>query len=122
MTRGDIPPTGPATHSFTAPTGAETYSLALYITGPTPRSALAISAIRKICDAYLLGSYSLEIIDLTQEPLLARSEQIVATPTLIRRWPLPIRRFIGDMSLVERSLLGKELPVATGEPPQASSG
>src|SRR5580704_16544830 len=91
---------------------AVVYILRLYITGFSPRSARAISNIRKICEAHLEGRYDLEVVDISQEPALAQSEQILAAPTLIKKWPLPARRFIGDMSQSDRILLGLDLPEA----------
>jgi circadian clock protein KaiB len=85
------------------------YVLRLYITGITPRSARAIANVRKICDEHLKGRHELEIVDISQHPMLAEGEQIVATPTLIKLMPLPLRRFIGDMSQGERILLGLDL-------------
>lgn len=85
------------------------YVLKLYITGSTPRSTKAIMNIRQICDEHLKGRYELEIIDIFQQPVLAKGEQIIAAPTLIRKLPLPLRRFIGDMSDTERILLGLDL-------------
>jgi circadian clock protein KaiB len=80
--------------------------LRLYIAGSSPRSARAISNIRKICDEYLQGCHELEVVDISQYPMLAKSEQILAAPTLIKMSPLPSRRFVGDMSQSERILLG----------------
>ncbi len=85
------------------------YVLKLYITGSTPRSTRAIMNIRKICEEHLRDRYELEIIDIFQQPVLAKGEQIVATPTLIRKLPLPLRKFIGDMSDIERILIGLDL-------------
>lgn len=85
------------------------YVLKLYITGSTPRSTKAIINIRQICEEHLEGRYELEIIDIFQQPVLAKGEQIIAAPTLIRKLPLPLRRFIGDMSDTERILLGLDL-------------
>jgi circadian clock protein KaiB len=85
------------------------YVLRLYITGSTPRSARAISNIRKICEEHLEGRYDLEVVDISQHPMLAEGEQIIATPTLIKKLPLPLRRFIGDMSQSERIVLGLDL-------------
>ncbi len=89
------------------------YILRLYVTGTTPHSIRAIKNIRKICDEYLHGRYDLEIIDLSQRPGLAEGEQIIAAPTLIKKLPLPLRRFIGDMSQTERILLGLDLRQTT---------
>src|SRR5580704_17233547 len=85
------------------------YVLRLYITGSTPRSARAIANIRKICEEHLEGRYDLEVVDISQHPMLAEGEQIIATPTLIKKLPLPLRRFIGDMSQSERIVLGLDL-------------
>lgn len=85
------------------------YLLKLYITGTTPSSTKAIVNIRKICDEHLHGRYDLEVIDISQHPTLAEGEQIIAAPTLIKKLPLPLRRFIGDMSQTERILLGLDL-------------
>ncbi len=85
------------------------YLLRLYVTGLTPRSQAAITNIRAICDEYLEGRYTLEVIDVYQQPTLAKGEQILAAPTLIKKLPLPIRRLVGDMSRKERVLLGLDL-------------
>jgi len=85
------------------------YMLSLYITGSTSRSVLAISNLKKICEEYLEGKYELEVIDLYKNPLLAKEEQIIAAPTLIKKLPLPFRRIIGDMSNEEKVLLGLDL-------------
>jgi len=86
--------------------GDREYILRLYVTGTTPKSVSAIRNIRKICGEYLKGRYDLEVIDIYQQPMLAEGEQIIATPTLLKKLPLPLRRFIGDMSNTERILLG----------------
>lgn len=85
------------------------YVLKLYVVGTTPRSSRAIVNIRKICDEHLAGRYELEVIDVLKNPALAAGEQIIAAPTLIKKLPLPLRRFIGDMSETERILLGLDL-------------
>ncbi len=85
------------------------YVLKLYVTGMTPRSTQAINNIKKICEEHLNGLYDLDVIDIYQQPVLARGEQIVAAPTLIKNLPPPLRRFIGDMSNTERILLGLDL-------------
>ncbi len=97
------------------------YVLHLYITGSTPRSIRAISNIRKICEAHLMGRYDLEVVDISQHPMLAGGEQIVAAPTLIKKLPLPLRRFIGDMSQTDRILLGLDLLQVTGAAASAES-
>lgn len=87
----------------------EKYLLRLYITGTTPASTRAIVNIRKICEEHLQGRYDLEVVDISQHPTLAAGEQIIAAPTLIKKLPEPLRRFIGDMSQTERILLGLDL-------------
>jgi circadian clock protein KaiB len=87
------------------------YVLRLYVTGTTSQSMRAISNIRKICEEYLEGRFELEVVDIAQHPTLAIGEQIIAAPTLIKKLPLPLRRFIGDMSQTERILLGLDLRV-----------
>lgn len=85
------------------------YVLRLYVTGTTLHSTRAIVNIRKICEEHLPGRYDLEVIDISQHPTLAEGEQIIAAPTLIKKLPLPLRRFIGDMSKTDRILLGLDL-------------
>jgi len=85
------------------------YVLRLYVTGTTRHSARAIVNIRKICEEHLQGRYELEIVDISQHPTLVEGEQIIAAPTLVKKLPLPLRRFIGDMSQTERILLGLDL-------------
>lgn len=85
------------------------YVLRLYVTGTTPHSTRAVVNIRKICEEHLQGRYELEVIDISQHPTLAEGEQIIAAPTLIKKLPLPLRRFIGDMSQTDRILLGLDL-------------
>lgn len=87
----------------------QVYVLKLYVSGMTPRSLKAIENIKKIVDETLKGHYELEIIDIYQHPELARSDQIIAAPTLIKKLPLPIRKIIGDMSDKERVIVGLNL-------------
>jgi circadian clock protein KaiB len=94
------------------------YLLRLYVAGATPKSTQAIMNIKKICEEHLKGRYDLEVIDIYQQPVLAKGEQIIAAPTLIKKLPLPLRRFIGSMADVERILVG--LDVKTVEEQQAS--
>jgi len=89
--------------------GDQKYVLRLYVTGTTPRSVSAIRNIRKICEEHLKGAYDLEVIDIYQQPVLAKGGQIIAAPTLVKKLPFPLRRFIGDMSDTERILLGLDL-------------
>jgi circadian clock protein KaiB len=89
--------------------GDRHYVLRLYVAGMTPKSTLAVTNIKKICDEHLAGRYSLEVIDLYKNPALADGEQIIAAPTLLKKLPLPLRRFIGDMSNTEKILVGMYL-------------
>lgn len=93
--------------------GAEKYVLRLYIAGTTPRSSRAVANIRDICKHNLKGRYELEVIDIYQKPALAQGEQIIAAPTLVKQLPLPLRRFIGDLSDTERILVGMDLTEAS---------
>jgi circadian clock protein KaiB len=88
---------------------AQRYVLRLYVTGMTSRSTRAVENVRAICEQHLEGRYELEVIDIYQQPSLARGEQIIAAPTLIKKLPLPLRRVIGDMSNTDRVLLGLDL-------------
>ncbi len=88
------------------------YVLRLYVSGTTPRSALAIANLRDICERHLRGRYELHIVDIYQQPEHLADEQIVAVPTLIRQLPLPIRRLVGDLSDRERVLIGLDLQPA----------
>jgi len=85
------------------------YVLRLYVTGMTPRSTRAITNLQQICDEYLDGRYDLKVVDIYQQPVLAKGEQIIAAPTLIKQLPLPMRRIIGDMSNRKGVLLGLDL-------------
>jgi len=88
---------------------AERYVLRLYVTGMSSRATRAIRNVREICDEHLKGCYDLEVVDVYQQPLLAKTEQIIAAPTLVKHLPLPLRRIIGDMSRRDRVLLGLDL-------------
>jgi circadian clock protein KaiB len=85
------------------------FLLRLFITGTTPQSTKALSSIKQICETHLKGRYELEVIDLYKNPGLARSEQIIAAPTLVKKLPLPLRRIIGDMSEIDKVLVGLDL-------------
>ena len=88
---------------------AESWNMRLYIAGQTPKSLRALANLKKICEEYLAGKYHVEIIDLLENPQLASSDQILAIPTLIRHLPHPVRKIIGDLSNVERVLVGLDL-------------
>ena len=87
------------------------YRLRLYVAGKTPKSILAFTNLKQICDEHLDGRYEIEIIDLMKNPQLARGDQILAVPTLVRRLPEPIKKIIGDLSNTERVLVGLDLRV-----------
>jgi circadian clock protein KaiB len=87
----------------------EKFVLRLYIAGTTPRSSRAVANIKDICERNLNGRYDLEVIDIYQKPALAKGEQIIAAPTLVKKLPEPLRRFIGDLSDTERILVGLDL-------------
>ena len=84
----------------------EIIDLRLYVAGQTPKSVTAIDNLKKLCEAHLAGRYRIEVIDLMENPQRARSDQILAIPTLVRRLPEPIRKIIGDLSNQERVLVG----------------
>jgi circadian clock protein KaiB len=85
------------------------YVLRLYVSGTTLKSARAVENIKRVCEQHLKGRYDLEVIDIHQQAKLARDEQIVAVPTLIKRLPAPLRRLVGDMSNLEKVLFGLDL-------------
>lgn len=83
--------------------------LRLYIAGQTPKALIAFNNLKLICEGQLKGKYHIEVIDLLKNPQLARHDQILAVPTLVRKLPLPVRRIIGDLSNTERVLVGLDL-------------
>ncbi|MBK7927582.1 MAG: circadian clock KaiB family protein [Bryobacterales bacterium] len=85
------------------------YLLRLYVAGLTARSTTALANLKTVCESHLKGRYELEVCDIYQQPELARREQVVAVPTLIRRLPPPVRRVIGDMSREDRVLIGLDI-------------
>ena len=90
------------------------WNLRLYIAGQTPRSVAAIRNLRRICEEHLDGRYTIEIIDLVNDPKLAREHQILAIPTLVKSLPVPIKKIIGDLSNTEKVLVGLELQPLKG--------
>ncbi len=93
-----------------APAAADkAYRLRLYVAGQTPKSVLALKNLKQICEEHLQGRYEIEVIDLLENPQLARGDQILALPTLVRRLPEPIKKIIGDLSNKERVLVGLDL-------------
>ncbi len=85
------------------------YVLRLYIAGTTSKSVRAVANIKEICESSLKNRYDLEVVDIYQQPVLVKGEQIIAAPTLVKKLPLPLRKFIGDMSDTERILVGLDL-------------
>lgn len=86
------------------------WRLDLYVTGKTPKSALAVANLKKICETYLAGQCLINVIDLLENPKLAAADQVLALPMVVRRLPVPIKKIIGDMSNKERVLAGFEIP------------
>jgi circadian clock protein KaiB len=87
----------------------ETFLLRLYVAGQTPKCMRAFANLKRICEEHLAGRYHIEMIDLLQNPQLARGDQILAVPTLVRRLPEPMKKIIGDLSNTERVLVGLDL-------------
>lgn len=88
---------------------AEKWELRLYTAGQSPKSLAALANLRRVCDEHLAGRYSIEVIDLLKNPRLAKDDQIVAIPTLVRKLPEPLRKLVGDLSDTERTLVGLQL-------------
>ncbi len=109
MTKRNSRPAKKALESATRAAASQQYVLRLYVAGMTPRSEQAIRSVTEFCRNRLAGRYDLQVIDLYQQPVLAKGEQIIAAPTLIKKLPLPLRKFIGDMSNADRILLGLDL-------------
>ena len=91
------------------PAARKAWELRLYVAGQTPKSISAFTNLKRICEEYLAGQYSIEVIDLLLKPQLAADDQILAIPTVIRKLPAPLRRIIGDLSNTERALIGLDL-------------
>lgn len=95
------------------PETGERWILRLYVAGQTPKSVTAFSNLKKICEEHLQGRYQIEVIDLMLNPTLAKDDQILALPTLVRKVPAPMRKIIGDLSNTERVLVGLDVrPIA----------
>ena len=91
------------------PERQESWDLRLYVAGQTPKSLQAFANLKRICEEHLAGNYQLEVIDLLKNPQLAKGDQILALPALVRKLPEPVRRIIGDLSNTERVLVGLDL-------------
>jgi circadian clock protein KaiB len=92
-----------------SPRAAKEWDLRLYIAGKTPRAVAAFQNLERICEEHLAGRYRIQIIDLLENPALARGDQIVAVPTLVRKLPEPLKKIIGDLSNTERVLVGLDI-------------
>ena len=88
---------------------ADVWKLRLYVAGQTPKSVVAFANLKRLCEDHLKGRYTIEVIDLAQTPQLAKNDQILAIPTLVRKLPEPVRRIIGDLSNTDRVLVGLDL-------------
>ena len=106
--------TGAGGAASTRAAGSELMELRLYIAGQTPKSLVALSNLKKICEAHVNGKYRIEVVDLMKTPQLAQGDQILAIPTLVRSLPTPIRKIIGDLSNTERVLVGLDLRPGEG--------
>ena len=91
----------------------EDFVLRLYVAGQTPKCMRAFANLKRICEEYLTNRYRIEMIDLMRDPALARGDQILAVPTLVRRMPVPVKKIIGDLSNTQRVLAGLEVSVGT---------
>jgi circadian clock protein KaiB len=89
--------------------GTDRWDLRLYTAGQSPKSLAALSNLKRICDQHLAGRYTIEVIDLMKNPRLAKDDEIIAIPTLVRKLPQPLRKIIGDLSDEERALVGLQL-------------
>lgn len=89
--------------------GPKQWQLRLYVAGQTPKSVTAFANLKRLCEEHLAGEFEIEVIDLVENPRLAKDDQIVAIPTLVRKLPPPIRKIIGDLSDAERTLVGLQL-------------
>jgi circadian clock protein KaiB len=87
----------------------EIWNLRLYVAGQTPKSITAFANLKKICEEHLIGKYKIEVIDLIKDPQLAKGDQIIAIPTLVRKLPEPLKKIIGDLANTERVLVGLDI-------------
>jgi circadian clock protein KaiB len=95
--------------SLTAPARGDVWHMCLYVAGQSPKSLRALANLKTLCEEHLAGHYEIEVIDLIENPAMARNDDILAIPTLIRRFPEPLRKIIGDLSNTERVLVGLRL-------------
>lgn len=100
-----------------------TWQLRLYVAGQTPKSMVAFANLKKICEEHLKDTYRIEVVDLLVNPQLAKGDQILALPTLVRKLPVPIKKIIGDLSNTERVLVGLDIkPLGFGEKTRTIDG
>jgi len=109
MKRDQTPPQSLAEVAAAGAANPDTWELRLYVAGKTPKSVAAFENLTRICEEHLPGKYKIEVVDLLLHPQLAQGDQIVAIPTLVRKLPQPIRKVIGDLSNIERTLVGLQL-------------
>ena len=114
MKREPTPPRTLAEVAATEVADPEVWELRLYVAGQTAKSVAAFENLTRLCEEHLPGKYKIEVVDLLVHPQLARGDQILAIPTLVRKLPQPIRKVIGDLSNVERTLVGLQLRPARG--------
>jgi circadian clock protein KaiB len=103
----------PGTASVDNGDGRDVWRFRLYVAGQSPKSLLAIANLNRLCEEHLVGRYEIETIDLVEHPALARDDDIIAIPTLVRRLPIPQRKIIGDLSNTRRVVVGLRLPVGS---------
>jgi circadian clock protein KaiB len=109
MSTNPAKPAKPALPKKPAKVKLETFILRLYVAGQTSKSMAALDNLKNICEEHLQGRYQIEVVDLLENPQLARGDQILAIPTLVRKLPMPVRRIIGDLSDTDRVLVGLNL-------------
>ena len=97
-----------------APFKRPVWELRLYVAGMTPTSIRAFENLKRLCEEHMHGAYKIQVVDLLERPMLARGDQIIAVPTLVRRLPTPVKKIIGDLSNTERVLVGLDLRPAGG--------
>ena len=104
----------PAKNVKATPFKRPVWELRLYVAGMTPTSIRAFENLKRLCEQHMHGAYKIQVVDLLERPMLARGDQIVAVPTLVRRLPTPVKKIIGDLSNTERVLVGLDLRPAGG--------
>jgi circadian clock protein KaiB len=107
---GPQPGNSPKARPFKRPL----WELRLYVAGMTPTSIRAFENLKRLCEEHMHGAYKIQVVDLLERPMLARGDQIIAVPTLVRRLPTPVKKIIGDLSNTERVLVGLDLRPAGG--------